>query len=80
MLRGGSYSPALRTGYDGLKRFCGIPTLPALPDPLCSYAIRLYACIFVCICTKFSAVQVVCAYRLVFGLFWGKIGMDNSPI
>ena len=52
MLEGGSYSPTLRTEYDGLKRFCGIPTVPALSDPLCSYAIRLYANIFVCIGTK----------------------------
>ena len=27
-----------------------------------------------------SVVQIVCAYRFVFGLFWGKIGMDNSLI
>ena len=26
---------ALRTGSDGLKRFCGYPTLPILPDPPC---------------------------------------------
>ena len=35
-LQGGSHSPALRTGYDGLRRLCGIPTLPALCDPSCS--------------------------------------------
>ena len=29
----GPDSPALRTGSDGLKRFCGYPTLPILPDP-----------------------------------------------
>ena len=29
---------------------------------------------------KNSVVQVVCVYRLVFGLFWGKVGMDNSLI
>ena len=32
---GGPDSPALRTGSDGLKRFCGYPTLPVVPDPPC---------------------------------------------
>ena len=58
----------LENRIDRLKRFCGIPTLPTLSDPLCSYAIRLYACIFF-VLYKISAVQVVCAYRLVLGLF-----------
>ena len=79
MLQGGSYSLTLRTGYDGLKRFCGIPTLPALPDPLCSYAIRLHACIPCLHLHKTSVAQAACAHRPVFGSPWGKIGMDNSP-
>ena len=32
---GGPDSPALRTGSDGLKCFCGYPTLPVLPDLPC---------------------------------------------
>ena len=55
----------LENRIDRLKCFCGIPTLPTLSDPLCSYAIRLYACILY----KNGVVQVVCAYRLVLGLF-----------
>ena len=35
----GSHSPALRTGYDGLRRLYGIPTLPALCDPFCSHGV-----------------------------------------
>ena len=37
----------------------------------------MYFCLYL---YKTSVVQVVCVYRLVFGLPWGKIGMDNSPI
>ena len=77
MLQGGSHSPALRTGYDRLKQFCGIPTLLPLSDPLCSYVIRLYTSVFLFLLYKNGA-QVVCAYRFVLGFFWGKIGMDNS--
>ena len=36
--------------------------------------------VFLFVLYKISVVQVVCAYRLVSGLFWGKIGMDNSLI
>ena len=35
----GLHSPALRTGYDGLRRLYGIPTLPALCDPFCSHGV-----------------------------------------
>ena len=58
----GFNSPALRTRYDGLKRFCRVPTLSTLSDPLCSYAIRLYACVFVCIVQKWCSTGSVCLY------------------
>ena len=33
----GLHSPALRSGYDELRRLYGIPTFPTLCDPFCSH-------------------------------------------
>ena len=40
----GLHSLALRTGYDGLRRFYGIPTLPTLCDPFSSHAGAIVMC------------------------------------
>ena len=55
MLQEGSHSPALSSGYDGLKRFVGSQL-----SLLCSYAIRLYVHFFVCIVQKWYSTGSVC--------------------